>query len=126
MAKTKPSKAKVFKAAGAKAPVAPSPVVAEDKSDPTPVTIVSPVPEPPAQPVAEPFVHPEPPLPPADPIPGLTPDEEIKEVQRRIASLQARLRELEHPFQEYPKMVKGHTFNSREEQDAAGSDFADK
>jgi hypothetical protein len=125
MATKKSSKADK-KAAGAKAPVAPSPAVAEDKSEPTPVTIVSPVPEPTIQPAAEAFVHPEPPPPPAKPIPGLTPDEEIKEVQRRIASLQARLRELEHPFQEYPKMVKGHTFNSREEQDAAGSDFADK
>ena len=92
------------KAAGAEAPVAP--------------TVILPNPDPPPRPADPPRA--------AKPMRGLSPLEERLEVEKQIASLQARLWELDHPIIEFPKMVNGHTFNSREEQDAAGPDFADK
>jgi len=119
------------KAAGAKAPAAPTSVVshAQEKAKehtPTPVTTLP-------QPVEVPVIlpNPDPPARPPDPpkatkpMKGLTPEEEIIEVNKKIEALKARLFELEHPIIEFPKMVKGHTFNSREEQDRAGKDFAD-
>ncbi len=101
--------------AGAETPVAPTPVTTMAQPEPEPVIQPNPDPVPPPEPVI-----------PAKPIKGLTPAEEIIEVQKQIESLKARLWELEHPILEFPKMVKGHTFNSREEQDAAGPEFADK
>jgi len=121
------------KAAGAKAPVAPTHVVGHAQKDakpqppPTPVTtMVQPVEVPVILPNPEP--PPRPPDPPkaAKPMKGLSPDEEIIEVNKQILSLQARLWELEHPFQEFPKMVKGVTFLTREDQDKAGPEYADK
>jgi hypothetical protein len=53
--------------------------------------------------------------------------QEIKELEASIAEDQKRLDDLrrERDYVEFPKMVKGRTFASREEQDAAGPDFAD-
>jgi hypothetical protein len=68
---------------------------------------------------------------------GLTADE-LKEVQtfetnvereeaKEAASpaLEAKKRALQHPVIEFPKMVKGRSFQTRAEQDAAGPEFAD-
>lgn len=53
--------------------------------------------------------------------------QEIEALEASIAADQVRLEELRFRanFQEFPKMVKGHVFNSRAEQDAAGPEFAD-
>jgi hypothetical protein len=125
------------KAAGAKAPVAPTPAVVADTDrkaldlrKPAPVTIV---PDPPVQtiqPNPEPVVRVEP-VKPAKAMKGLTPEEEILEVEKQIESLKARLFELQHPVIEFPKMVTpvhgpARTFANREEQDKAGPDYADK
>lgn len=121
MAKSKKSPAKPpMKAAGAETSVAPTPVV-----------MVPPVPEPTIQPESEPPVRPPDPPKAAEPIKGFTPEEERMELEKQIASLQARLWELDHPIVEFPKMVTpahgpARTFNSHEEQDAAGPDYADK
>jgi len=56
----------------------------------------------------------------------LSPDQEIALLEERIAFLRKRADSLRHPFIEFPKMVKGRTFASREEQDKAGPDYADK
>ena len=58
---------------------------------------------------------------------GLTPEQELAELEKRIAVDQARAEELRFRinFAEFPKMVKGRTFASRAEQDAAGPEFAD-
>ena len=121
---TKRAKKPTKKATGAKkaaeAPVAPTPVTTMPQPEPEPV--IQPNPEPPVP--VEPVV-------PAKPKKGLTPEEEIVAVEKEIASLQARLWELQHPIIEFPKMVTpkvgpARTFNSREEQDAAGPDYADK
>lgn len=52
---------------------------------------------------------------------------EIKALEASIAADQARLTEFKakRDFVEFPKMVKERTFGSREEQDAAGPDYAD-
>lgn len=110
----KPKATKTSKAAGAEAPAAPVPVVVVPPEVPKPEQ-----PDIPAEPRP-----PEPPKP-SKPIKGLTPDEEIAEIEKRIASDQARLEQLRNPFQEYPKMVNGVTFNSLKEHEAAGSDFAE-
>lgn len=47
------------------------------------------------------------------------------ELEAKIAELQKQLYDLHHPVIEFPKMVKGHTFQTRAEQDAAGPEFAD-
>lgn len=99
-------------------PKAPAPVA------PAPVVVVPPTPGPTADLTPEPVVRVEP-TPPAEPKKGLTPAEELIEVEKEIAALQARLWELHHPIVEFPKMVKGRTFNTREEQDAAGPEFKD-
>jgi hypothetical protein len=122
------------KAAGAKAPVAPTSVIvahtdkkAEPQPPPMPVTtLVQPVPEPIILPNPDPPVRPPDPPKAAKPMKGLTPDEERAEIEKQILSLQARLWELDHPFKEFPKMVKGVTFQTREEQDKAGKEYADK
>lgn len=59
--------------------------------------------------------------------PEFTTEQEIADLEGRIGSDQARLAELraKKAFVEFPKMVKGHIFNSRAEQDAAGPEFAD-
>ena len=49
----------------------------------------------------------------------------VEQLEARIAADQALLDALKHPPVEFPKMVKGHIFASREAQDAAGPDFAD-
>lgn len=45
----------------------------------------------------------------------------IEADQKRLAEVERLLR-----FKEYPKMVKDRTFASREEQDAAGPEYADQ
>src|SRR5687768_9126992 len=88
------------------------------------VNVVSAKPEPPAELEPVESVRVEGPKP-TKPAKGLSPDEEIARLRKRIAEDEARIWELEHPVQEYPKMVKGQTFNSKEEQDAAGPEFKD-
>jgi hypothetical protein len=134
---TKRGKKPTKKAAGAETFAAPIPAVVADTEkkpavpvDPAPVVIVQPVPEPIVQPNPEPVIRMEP-IKPAKPKKGLTPEEETIAVEKEIAALQARLWELQHPIIEFPKMVTpkvgpARTFNSREEQDAAGPDYADK
>lgn len=127
------------KAAGVKkAPVAPSTAVVANTDmkpavnpAPTPVVIVQPVPEQIIQPNPEP--PPRPPDPPKalKPMKGVTPDEEQAELERQILAIQARIREIQNPYQEYPKMVTpkngmSRTFATREEQDAAGPEYRDK
>jgi hypothetical protein len=136
--KKKAPKKPAKKAAGAKAPAAPThaKVANTDKKpevhpEPTPVVVVQPVPEPVIQPNPEPPARPPAPTKAAKPIKGLTPEEEQLELEKQIASLQARIYELQHPFAEFPKMVTAKngvsmTFNSRKEQDAAGPEYADK
>ena len=125
------SKKPTKKAAGAVTPVAPTSVVAhaQEKAKehtPTPVTTLpQPVEVPVILPNSDPPAKVEPVIP-TKAAKGLSPLEEIAKLQKRIAEDQARLWELEHPIIEFPKMVKGRTFNSREEQDAAGKDYADK
>lgn len=58
-------------------------------------------------------------------VPDLTPDQEIAELENRIAVDQARIHQLRNPIIEFPKMVKDRTFASREEQYAAGPEYAD-
>lgn len=50
---------------------------------------------------------------------------QIEALEKIIAEAQAQLYALQHPFQEFPKEVKGQVFASRAEQDAAGPEFAD-
>lgn len=53
--------------------------------------------------------------------------DEISDLEGRIAVDQAQLAALvaKRDFQEFPKMVKGVVFASREEQDAAGPEYAE-
>jgi hypothetical protein len=55
----------------------------------------------------------------------LTSKEEIALLRKRIAEDQARLEQLLHPPVEFPKWVKDRVFASREEQDAAGPEYAE-
>jgi len=122
MSNKKPSRSKFEMPAELRAAIAPEepkPVVG------TPVTIVPPVPLVTAQPQQEPVVRPPEPPVPTKPL-GLPPEQELAELQKRVASDLARIWELEHPIIEFPKMVNGRTFKDRAEQDAAGPDFADK
>lgn len=66
-------------------------------------------------------------VPPAPPVPVPSLDAEIADLEGRIAADQARLAALiaRRDFKEYPKDVNGRTFGSREEQDAAGPDYAE-
>lgn len=57
---------------------------------------------------------------------GETPQEEKARLEALLEAVNKRILELRTPWHEYPKMVNGITFNSREEQDKAGPDFADK
>jgi hypothetical protein len=63
---------------------------------------------------------------PAPAPPALTPEEEASALEARVAADQARVQQLRNPAVEFPKYVKGHVFNSRAEQDAAGPEFADE
>lgn len=54
-----------------------------------------------------------------------TSDEELASLREAIAKAEARIFTLEHPTVEFPKMVKGLIFASREAQDAAGPEYAD-
>lgn len=94
---------------------------------PVPVVVVAPVPEP-TPPVPNPPTVRAPELPvPSAPLPGhLTPEREIAELEKRIASDQARIHLLLHPVIEFPKWVNGILFNTRAAQDAAGPDYRDK
>ena len=114
------SKTKKLLAAQQPPPPPPAPV-------PAPVTIVAPeVPPPTVLAVEEPVRPPEPPAP-SKPLKGnLAPADEIAELEKRIASDQERIRLLQNPIVEFPKIVNNRRFESREEQDAAGPDFADK
>ncbi len=56
---------------------------------------------------------------------ALAPDEEIKQLRERIAADQARLWELEHPIQEFPKMVKGITVDTPEQEAKVLADTAE-
>lgn len=57
----------------------------------------------------------------------LTLDEQVAALEASIAADQAQLAALvtKRDFQEFPKMVKGVVFASREEQDAAGPEYAE-
>lgn len=54
--------------------------------------------------------------------------DEAEALEASIAAGQARLAEIraKRDFKEFPKFVKGQIFASREEQDAAGPDYADE
>jgi hypothetical protein len=104
----------------AKAPPPPEPKTAPE---PEPPVALEPEVAPPAPPPSE--RAPELPVA-SKPLAGdLTPDQEIAELEKRIASDQARVYQLQHPVIEFPKWVNGRLFNSRAEQDAAGPDFKD-
>jgi len=56
--------------------------------------------------------------------PVLSPADEIACLEAEIVKAQARIFELQHPPVPFPKMVKGRTFATQAELDAAGKEFA--
>jgi len=119
---------KTFKAP----PPEPKPKL-EPAPEPEPENVSLPMDEPKESPVeatppavqAESVRAPELPMASAPLAGDLTSDQEIAELEKRIASDQARVYQLQHPVIEFPKWVNGRLFNSRAEQDAAGHDFKD-
>lgn len=87
---------------------------------PEPVAIMQPHVDPPADLKSEPVERPPDPPAPTKPAKGLTPEEEIAKLRGDIASAEARIWELEHPVVEYPKWVKGHLYESAEQEKAGG------
>ena len=51
--------------------------------------------------------------------------DQIALLEAEIVKTQARIFTLQHPTIEYPKMVKGRTFQTKAERDAAGPEWAD-